>query len=60
METARQDTGLQCLALLLRFHQIALDPAQISHQFAGAPVGVPEMLRSAKLLKLKARAVATD
>jgi subfamily B ATP-binding cassette protein HlyB/CyaB len=60
METVRQDTGLQCLALLLRFHQVAIDPAQIAHQFAGAPVGVPEMLRSAKLLKLKARAVSTD
>src|SRR5579871_4531103 len=57
METVRQDTGLQCLALLLRFHHIAIDPAQIAHQFAGGLVGVAEMLRCARDLKLKARAV---
>lgn len=57
LEAVRQDTGLQCLALLLRFHQIAVDPAQIAHQFAGSVVGVQEMLRCAKQLKLKARAI---
>jgi subfamily B ATP-binding cassette protein HlyB/CyaB len=57
METVQQDTGLQCLALLLRFHQVAADPAQIAHQFSGASIGVSEMLRCAKDLKLKARAV---
>jgi hypothetical protein len=46
---------LQCLALLLRFHQVAIDPAQIDHQFSGVPAGVSEMLRCAKKLKLKAR-----
>ncbi|WP_375803703.1 cysteine peptidase family C39 domain-containing protein, partial [Pseudomonas sivasensis] len=58
MESVPQDTGLQCLALLLRFHQIAVDPAQIAHQFAGVPVRISEMLRCAKQLKLKARAVS--
>ncbi|WP_442869603.1 type I secretion system permease/ATPase [Bradyrhizobium sp. CCBAU 11386] len=57
LEAVRQDTGLQCLALLLRFHQVSIDPAQIAHQFSGSPVGVLEMLRSAKQLKLKARAI---
>src|ERR1700693_313564 len=57
METVQEDTGLQCLALLLRFHQVSVDPAQIAHQFPGAAIGVPEMLRCAKDLKLKARAV---
>jgi subfamily B ATP-binding cassette protein HlyB/CyaB len=42
---------------LLRFHQIGVDPAQIAHQFAGNLLGIPEMLRCAKQLKLKARAV---
>jgi subfamily B ATP-binding cassette protein HlyB/CyaB len=60
METVQQDTGLQCLAMLLRFHQVSVDPAQIAHQFSGASIGVPEMLRCAKDLKLKARAVATS
>jgi subfamily B ATP-binding cassette protein HlyB/CyaB len=57
MEAVQKDTGLQCLALLLRFHQVAVDPAQIAHQFSGAAIGVPEMLRCAKDLKLKARVV---
>ncbi|CAL79849.1 Toxin secretion ABC transporter (ATP-binding and membrane protein); hlyB-like protein [Bradyrhizobium sp. ORS 278] len=56
--TARQnDTGLDCLTLLLRFHQVAVDPAQIAHQLAGAKVSVNEMLRCSRQLKLKARAV---
>jgi ATP-binding cassette, subfamily B, bacterial HlyB/CyaB len=57
MEAATQDTGLQCLALLLRFHQISVDPARIAHQMSGVPMGVPEILRCAKSLKLKARSV---
>ncbi|MGJ5138458.1 type I secretion system permease/ATPase [Bradyrhizobium oligotrophicum] len=57
MDAGQRDTGLDCLTLLLRFHQIAIDPAQIAHQLAGEPVGVTEMLRCAKQLKLKARAV---
>src|SRR5690349_10334779 len=57
MEVVRQDTGLQCLALLLRFHQVPADPAQIAHQLGGRLVGVTEILRCAKDLKLKARAV---
>jgi subfamily B ATP-binding cassette protein HlyB/CyaB len=60
MESVQQDAGLQCLTLLLRFHQVAIDPGQIAHQFAGTPIGVPEMLRCAKDLKLKARAIAAD
>jgi subfamily B ATP-binding cassette protein HlyB/CyaB len=51
------DSGLQCLQLLLRFHQIAVNPDQIKHQFSGASVGVTEMLRCAKELKLRARGI---
>ena len=54
------DTGLQSLALLLRFHGIAVDVAQIEHQFAGVRIKIPEMLRCAKTLKLKARCVSAD
>jgi subfamily B ATP-binding cassette protein HlyB/CyaB len=60
MEVAVKDSGLQCLSLLLRFHQVPVDPAQIAHQFSGASIGVTEMLRCAKQLKLKARAVSED
>ncbi|MBR0900704.1 type I secretion system permease/ATPase [Bradyrhizobium tropiciagri] len=54
------DTGLQSLALLLRFHGVAVDAGQIEHQFGGARIKIPEMLRCAKQLKLKARAVSAD
>jgi ATP-binding cassette, subfamily B, bacterial HlyB/CyaB len=57
MEAVIKDTGLQCLALLLRFHRVSVDSAQIAPQFSGASIDVPEMLRCAKDLKLKARAV---
>ncbi|WP_315716583.1 MULTISPECIES: type I secretion system permease/ATPase [unclassified Bradyrhizobium] len=60
MDAGQRDTGLDCLTLLLRFHQVAIDPAQIAHQLAGEPVGVTEMLRCAKQLKLKARAVSQN
>jgi ATP-binding cassette, subfamily B, bacterial HlyB/CyaB len=56
METVIKNTGLQCLALLWRFHQISVDSAHIV-QFSGASIEVPEMLRCAKDLTLKARAV---
>ncbi|WP_316168622.1 MULTISPECIES: type I secretion system permease/ATPase [unclassified Bradyrhizobium] len=58
MDVGQRDTGLQCLTLLLRFHQVAVDPAQIAHQFAGARIGTAEMLRCAKQLKVKARAIS--
>jgi subfamily B ATP-binding cassette protein HlyB/CyaB len=54
------DTGLECLGLLLRFHGVPADTAQIKHRFGGAAIGVTEMLRCAKEFKLKARAVRTD
>jgi subfamily B ATP-binding cassette protein HlyB/CyaB len=60
MELPVKDSGLQCLSLLLRFHQVAIDPTQIAHQFSGAPIGVTEMLRCAKQLKLRARAVTEN
>jgi subfamily B ATP-binding cassette protein HlyB/CyaB len=57
MERVSKDSGLECLTLLLRFHQIAVDPDQLSHQFSGDMIGVTEMLRCAKGLKLKARSI---
>ena len=47
------DTGLESLSLLMRFHGVAADAAQISHRFGGAPIGVTEMLRCAKEFKFK-------
>jgi ATP-binding cassette, subfamily B, bacterial HlyB/CyaB len=52
---APAESGLAALVLLLRFNGIGADPEQIRHRF-GDNIGVPEMLRCAKELGLKARA----
>ena len=60
-ETGKKpDCGLSALVMLLRLHGIGVDPEQIRHQFGAAPVGVPEMLRCAKGLGLKARSLKTE
>jgi subfamily B ATP-binding cassette protein HlyB/CyaB len=51
------DSGLRCLVLLLRFHGVPSDSAQIQHRFGIASIGVTEMLRCAKEFKLRARAL---
>lgn len=52
------DSDLLSLVLIARFHQVPADPAQLTHQFAktGHVFGDTEILRSAKSLKLKAKA----
>jgi ATP-binding cassette, subfamily B, bacterial HlyB/CyaB len=57
---AAMDTGLASLVILLRLHGVAVDPVQISHGFGGAPIGIAEMLRCAKGLKVRARGLTTD
>jgi ATP-binding cassette, subfamily B, bacterial HlyB/CyaB len=54
------DAGGAALVLLLRFHGVAADPAQIRHRFAGAAIGLSEMVLCARELKLRARAVRSD
>src|ERR1700704_1965408 len=49
------DPGLISLVMLLRFHGVGADPAQIRHQCGTAVIGIPEMIRCAKDFKLKAR-----
>jgi subfamily B ATP-binding cassette protein HlyB/CyaB len=46
--------GLAALVMLLRFQGLSVDPAQIRHQFGTDAIGVPEMLRCARQLGLKA------
>ncbi len=54
----RPDPGLLCLALLARFHGIAVEPAQLAHEFGdGRPFGTSEILLAAKKLGLKAKPV---
>ena len=57
MESA--DPGLLTLVTLLRFHGLSADPEQIRHRFGAGPIGIPEMLRCAKELGLKARSRLT-
>ena len=54
-QEAKLDTGLAALVLLIRFHGIAADPAQLSHRFGRTRFTTTEMLRAARELKLKAR-----
>lgn len=59
---AAVDTGLVCLVLLARFHQVAVEPAQLAHEFgqAGVAFGAQEILLASKRLGLKARAVQSS
>jgi ATP-binding cassette, subfamily B, bacterial HlyB/CyaB len=58
-ERTTADGNIAALGLILRFHEIAVDPAQIRHQF-GTPFAISEILRCAKEFRLKARAIKTD
>jgi ATP-binding cassette, subfamily B, bacterial HlyB/CyaB len=52
-------SGVAALVLLLRFHGIGADPAQIRHRY-GDDFAVPEMLRCAKEFGLKARSYRSN
>src|SRR5262249_8135739 len=54
------DPGLESLLTLLHLQGVAADPEQIRHRLGTTKIGVPEMLRCAKDLGLKARACRTD
>jgi subfamily B ATP-binding cassette protein HlyB/CyaB len=54
------DPGLVALVMLLRYYGVGADAAQLRHRLGGIPVGVPEMLRCAKELGLKARQTTTN
>ncbi len=59
---AELDTGLACLVMLARFHQIAADPDQLAHRFkvSGEPLGKTEILLAARHLGLQAKAVTSS
>lgn len=58
-EPPKADSGLVCLVMLARFHQVAASPEQLAHEFTppGAAFGTPELLLAARKLGLKARSV---
>jgi subfamily B ATP-binding cassette protein HlyB/CyaB len=47
--------GLTALVMLLRFNGVGAEPGQIRHRFGTPQIGVPQMLRCARELGLKAR-----
>lgn len=58
----RFDTGLACLVMLARLHQVAASAEQILHEFAnsGQSLGRPELLLAARKLGLKAKVARTS
>jgi subfamily B ATP-binding cassette protein HlyB/CyaB len=50
------DPGISVLVALLHFHGIGADAEQLRHRFGTNAIGVPEILRCARDLGLKARA----
>jgi len=56
---ASLDAGLVALVMLLRFHGLSAEPDQIRHRVGTGTIGIPEMLRYAKELGLKAKSART-
>src|ERR1700728_3430038 len=54
------DQGLTSLVMLLRFHGVGADPAQVRHQSGTNTIGTAEMVRCAKEFGLKARQLNTN
>ncbi|AYC32735.1 type I secretion system permease/ATPase [Pseudomonas cavernae] len=56
---AEADTGLACLVMLARFHNVAASPEQLAHEYVedGRQFAKPELLLAAKQLGLKAKFV---
>ncbi|MDP3846614.1 MAG: cysteine peptidase family C39 domain-containing protein [Pseudomonas sp.] len=56
---AEADTGLACLVMLARFHNVAASPEQLTHEYLdnGRQFAKPELLLAAKQLGLKAKFV---
>jgi subfamily B ATP-binding cassette protein HlyB/CyaB len=52
------EAGVAALVMLLRFHGISADAAQIVHQY-GTAIGVTEIVRAAREFGLKARVITT-
>ncbi|MFT4173423.1 MAG: type I secretion system permease/ATPase [Rhodocyclaceae bacterium] len=55
------DTGLACIAMLARYHTIAVEPEQLEHELKvdGQPFSATEILLAARKLGLSARKVRT-
>jgi subfamily B ATP-binding cassette protein HlyB/CyaB len=58
-DQAQTEAALLALVILLRCHGIGAEPDQIRHRIGSPRIGVAEMLRCAKEMDLKARALST-
>lgn len=56
------DTGLACLVMLARFHNVAVSPEQLAHEYlnTGQLFTQPELQLAAKQLGLKAKGVRSS
>ncbi len=59
--SAALDTGLACLAMLARFHNVAVSTEQLTHEYVaeGQLFGKAEILLATRQLDLKAKAIRT-
>lgn len=58
-DPAQTESALLALVILLRCHGVGAEPEQIRHRIGSPRIGVAEMLRCAKEMDLKARALST-
>jgi ATP-binding cassette, subfamily B, bacterial HlyB/CyaB len=58
-DSSAPDPGLGALVAVLRYHGIGVDPGQIRHRLGARAIGIPEILRCAKEVGVKARVVST-
>jgi hypothetical protein len=54
------DSGLLCLLMMARLHDIAADPHQLRHEFGREPFSIQTLLLAARKLGLSARCVRQD
>jgi len=61
-EHQTRDSGLACLVMLARYHDVAVSSEQLSHEFAtdGMPFSVAQILQAFQQFRLKAKYRRTD
>jgi len=59
VDPAQTESALMALVIMLHCHGIGAEPEQIRHRIGSAKIGVPEMLRCAKEMNLKAQFLST-
>ncbi len=62
ISTPQVDTGLGCLVMIAKLHEMAADPDQLAHQYQpdGEPFSKSDILLASKQLGLQTKAVKTE